>query len=62
MNSKNSLLENVFNVLREGVIVVQEDGEILWPTRELLPFLGLENLGAPATAQGACPLVILCSW
>ena len=53
MNSKNSLLENVFNVLREGVIVVQEDGEILLANQRALALLGLGESWGPGHSAGS---------
>jgi len=62
MNSNDSLLESIFDVLREGVIVVQEDGEILLANRTALALLGLGESygpGHPAGSISAGDIVIL---
>ena len=53
MNSRDSMLESVFDVLREGVICVQEDGEILLANQRARALLGLGESWGPGHSAGS---------
>ncbi|HHW18166.1 MAG TPA: sigma 54-interacting transcriptional regulator [Firmicutes bacterium] len=52
MNAREALFENIFNVLREGVIVVQEDGSILYANQRSKALLGLGESVGPGHGPG----------
>ena len=52
MNSREILLESIFDVLREGVIVVQEDGTILLANQRSRALLGLDEPRGPGHDSG----------